>query len=155
MPITAPLQLLHNVDDDTERAALRYRLSSTDFGELEKLCIDAQAALHSLNREGYSEEHQKPYRMALLEVLLELRIRGYEADYDGFVYPSPMLYVVPEQFRAARLRQIHRLRKMPTDHVGHLCLKTMKNLLQIAQQTSKTILTGTRRDTRHGTHAPF
>jgi hypothetical protein len=86
---------------------------------------------------GYSPEKIAPYQRALLEILIELRVRGYEADYRGHLYRSASVIPVPEEYSLARERQKHRLRTLDPYLFSVVYEKTLKTLRSNAKQDSK------------------
>ena len=88
---------------------------------------------------GYSEEKTTPFKKALLEILLELRVRGYESDYSGNIYPQSILIPVPKDFPSARARQIKRLKNMDKNFFTDLYNKTIQKVQAKARQESKNI----------------
>jgi hypothetical protein len=86
---------------------------------------------------GYSPETIAPFERALVFILLELRVRGYEADYNGNVYKSPFIVPIPEDYPSERERQKYRLRSMDPDFFRSLYTKTLQALRSKVKQESK------------------
>ncbi len=116
---------------------LRFHLVCSSTDENRHYCTATLNKIRKLREQGYSSETISMYESALVEVLVELRVRGYEVDYSGHIFRSPVFVPVPVYFRNARRRQIERLRNIDMDHLGHLCAQTMTAAVEQARQTSK------------------
>ena len=93
--------------------------------------------MQQMKTNGYSPECIKSVMQALYEILLEMRVRGFEADYAGIVYRPAVIVPVPEHQTIARRRQTERLKRMSQDVLRHLCDKTRKLATKAASQESK------------------
>lgn len=93
--------------------------------------------MQEMSEAGYSAECVNSVKQALYEILLEMRVRGFEADYAGIVYRPAVIVPVPEHQTVARRRQTERLKRMSQDSLRHLCDKTRKLATKAASQESK------------------
>ena len=86
---------------------------------------------------NYTDTHLEPYRQALLIILLELRIRQYEVDYDGNIYKTPYIIPIPKEYERARLRQIQQLKHMSLNELTFLCQRTVSRAAEKANKGTK------------------
>ncbi len=117
---------------------LRFKLLCSNDAELKDVFTATFKKVKSLRDNGYSEETIQEHEAGLIEVLMEMRVRGLEADSRGHIYTTQTFVPVPNAYQQARKRQINRLKQMHQDHLLHLCAQTMSNAVRDAQQLSKT-----------------
>jgi hypothetical protein len=117
---------------------LRFKLLCSNDAELKDIFAATFKTVRSLRDNGYSEETIQEHEAGLIEVLMEMRVRGLEADSRGNIYNAPTFVPVPNAYQQARKRQINRLKQMHQDHLLHLCAQTMSNAVRDAQKLSKT-----------------
>lgn len=117
---------------------LRFRLLCSSDRELKDIFQATFSKVRALRLEGYSEETIQEHEAGLIEVLMEMRVRGFEADSRGNIYLTQTFVPVPNAYQQARKRQINRLRQMHQDHLLHLCANTMSTAVREAKKLSKT-----------------
>lgn len=117
---------------------LRFKLLCSSNTELKDIFTATFKKVKSLRENGYSEETIQEHEAGLIEVLMEMRVRGLESDSRGNVYQTQSFIPVPNAYQQARKRQINRLKQMHQDHLLHLCAQTMSNAVRDAQKLSKT-----------------
>jgi hypothetical protein len=93
--------------------------------------------LKEMKAKRYSPECIASVKQALYEILLEMRVRGFEADYSGTVYRATVIVPVPARQVAASRRQIEKLKRLSRDSLKHLCEKTRQLTTKAASQESK------------------
>jgi hypothetical protein len=123
--------------DAQARQQLRLYLVSCSDEEVSRHFTETFACLQARQDEGYSEEALLHWRWSLLEILVELRVRGLEADYAGHVYHAPVFLLAPTAFALARKRQLERLKRLPASLQLHVCGKTLASAGQAAARVSK------------------
>ncbi len=136
--------------NDTERFALslnnqtieeaRFHLVCSTTSEVKKHFQATFKKINSMKNGQYSQDATQPYQDALVEVLVELRVRGYEADSAGKIYKPEVFVPVPTEYQAARQRQAARLRNLREEQLVSLCNSTMKVAISNAGRSSKTAL---------------
>jgi hypothetical protein len=124
---------------DTHQAQrdLAFHLLTCYLDEVKKHFQATFQKIEVLRSCGYSPEKIAPYERALLEILLELRVRGYEADHSGHLYKSSSVVPIPNAYNLARERQKHRLRTLDPDVFRIVYGKTIQKLRSQAKQESK------------------
>ncbi len=135
-------------DDETEalvwvagdargQREIRFHLLTCSLEEVKQHFEATFQKVSALRACGYSPEIIAPYEHALIPILLELRIRGYEADYSGQIYKSAFIVPVPESYPSERERQKHRLRSLDPDFFRTLYTKTLQTLRFQVKKESK------------------
>jgi hypothetical protein len=93
--------------------------------------------LKQMKSQRYSAECVATVKHALYEILLEMRIRGFEADYAGTIYRASVIVPVPGHLTAANRRQSEKLKRLSRESLKHLCETTRKLAAKAATQESK------------------
>ena len=118
---------------------LCFHLLTSSLEELKGHFEGTFQKIGALDACGYSPERREPYVRALLPILLELRVRGYEADYGGNLYKSAFIVPVPEHYPSQRARRKHRLRSLEPDFFRSFYTKTLQMLRSQVKQESKAL----------------
>lgn len=126
--------------NDSSIEEVRFHLVCSTTNEVKKHFKATFAKIKSLKAESYSMEAIQPYRESLVEVLIELRVRGFESDAAGNVYKPEVFVPVPDVYQAARQRQMVRLRNLREEQLVSLCNSTIKTAMMNAGRSSKTAL---------------
>ncbi|MFM7622068.1 MAG: hypothetical protein ACKO57_03740 [Alphaproteobacteria bacterium] len=126
-------------EDPPLRRALSFHLLTCSLDELKHHFGATFQKVGALRACGYSDEITEPYARALVFLLLELRVRGYEADYNGNIYKSPVIVPVPATYPSERERQKHRLLSLDTDFFRTLYGKTLQMLRGQVKKESKAL----------------
>ena len=116
---------------------LRFHLLTCSLEELRHHFDATFQKMGALRACGYSSETIEPFERALVSILLELRVRGYEADYNGNLYKSAFIVPVPEHYPSERERQKYRLHSLDPDFFRNLYNKTLQALRSKVKQESK------------------
>lgn len=133
-------------NDDTEALVgvqgdgyedLRFHLLTSTLDEVRQHFRATFQKVHALRACGYSAEMIAPYEQALIPILLELRIRGYEVDYSGHIYKNALIVPVPDLYPLERERQKHRLRHVQPEFFQILYTNTLQTLRAQVKKESK------------------
>jgi hypothetical protein len=116
---------------------LRFHLLTCSLEELRHHFDATFQKMGALGACGYSPEKIEPFERALVSILLELRVRGYEADYNGNIYKSAFIVPIPEGYPSERERQKYRLHSLDPDFFRSLYNKTLQTLRSKVKQESK------------------
>lgn len=115
---------------------LRFHLVSCSESELIAHFKATFTRFNQLKKQGYSADRLEPMREALYEVLIEMRVRGLEADYSGNVYRPAMIVPLPPSHKAF-CRQREKLKRVRRETLKHLCETTRKLASRAASKESK------------------
>ncbi len=118
---------------------IRFRLLTATDTDVKSLFSATFATLKGMQEMGYSQDAQKPYKIGLLETLVELRVRRMEVDYNGNIYHPSVFHPVPKIFAQALKRQVNKLRYMDAGYRHHLCHKTLAAAKQNATRFGKSV----------------
>lgn len=116
---------------------LRFHLLTSTLDEVRQHFQATFQKVNALRACGYSPEMIAPYAQALMPILLELRVRGYEVDYGGHIYKNPLIVPVPDHYPLERERQKHRLRHLPPEFFQTLYTNTLQKLRDQVKKESK------------------
>jgi hypothetical protein len=116
---------------------LRFHLASSADHEVFAHFKATFCRYNAMKRQGYSAEFVAGVRQALYEILLEMRVRGYEADHAGTIYRAPVIIPVPGHRAIACRRQAEKLKRLSRDSLKHLCETTRRLAAKAASQESK------------------
>jgi hypothetical protein len=131
---TADLVLDTHSLDVTE---MRFHLATSPDQEVLAHFKATFTHLKQMQKQRYSAECTLSVKQALYEILLEMRIRGFEADYAGTVYRAPVIVPVPGHLGVAGRRQAEKLKRLNRDSLKYLCETTRKLAAKAASQESK------------------
>jgi hypothetical protein len=130
----ADMVLDANVFSDDE---LRFHLASSSDQEVFAHFKATFAQLRKVQKQGYSAECVRGVKYALYETLLEMRVRGFEADHSGTIYRPTVIVPVPGHRAVACRRQTEKLKRVSRESLRHMCDTTRKIALRAASQESK------------------
>jgi hypothetical protein len=119
--------------------ALRLHLIGCTETEVRRHFTATFRTIRQSAAEGYSREAILPYRWALLEILVELRVRGLESDSEGNIYHPMFFRPVPAPFGSARKRQVQRLKGLEHQQLHHVCAKALTDAVRTAARSSKSM----------------
>ena len=131
------IDILKCQDGIDDSQIIRLHLASSRVTELKRYFKATFSHVNGMQDNDSEKSAISPYRDALILILVELRVRGFEVDYQGLIYKSCYFFPIPNRFKTEKNRQIHAIKSMDVEQMIFYAQQTLNYVAGKAYKSSK------------------